>query len=296
MISRRILLSLIMIFFGIGFAGAATLNVGKGETYATIQSAVEASNTGDVISVGEGIYEENLIIKKNGISLIGKNREKTIIDGKKTGTVVKIDQAGNVRISGFTIQNSGGSGKEDAGVTIYSAKNNVVENSIFIDNIVGISIYSVSNNNLISGNDIKSSYNYGIFIYSSGDNEIHDNNIMSNKFGIYADSARMNKIYSNNFVDNTNQAFDNSGLNSWDDGISGNYWSDFKGSGAYTISGEGKAKDNYPSAGKIAIKAAIPDTPEQKTAQGETGKSTPGFPGIAVLAMLISIGILRNRK
>ncbi len=289
MIPRKILLSLLMILFSLGFANAATLNVGKGETYATIQSGIEAANTGDVISVSEGVYEENVILKKNGISIIGKNREKTVIDGKKTGTVVKIDQANNVKISGFTIRNSGGSGKEDAGVTIYSAKNNAVENNIFVDNIAGIAIYSVSSNNIISGNDITSSANYGIFIYSSGDNEIRNNNIKNNKFGIYADSARTNKIYSNNLIDNTNQAFDNSGLNSWDDGKSGNYWSDFKGSGAYTITGDGKARDNYPRSSAIVIKSGTVE-------RGDAGKSTPGFSGIGVLAMFIAMGILGNRK
>ncbi|VVB97457.1 Cell surface glycoprotein [uncultured archaeon] len=293
----KTLLIVIVILLSLGIANAATLNVGKGQTYTTIQSAIDASNTGDEISVGEGTYSENLIIKKNGISIIGKNKEKTVIDGKKIGSVIRIDQTNNVKISGFTIQNSGGSGKEDAGITIYSAKNNMVANTIFLDNIAGISIYSGSSDNIISGNDIRSSANNGIFIFSSSDNKIYNNNIQGNKFGIYADSARKNNIYSNNFMDNKNQAFDNSGLNSWDDGKSGNYWSDSKGSAVYTIPGEGKAKDNYPLSGAVTLKSeTIPAPAGQDSAQKDAAKPSPGFAGVVVLALFIMAGVLRNRK
>ncbi len=297
MSSKKTLLIVLVILLNLGIASATTLNVGKGQAYTTIQSAIDAANTGDIISVGEGTYSENLVIKKNGISIMGTNKEKTIIDGKKTGSVIRIDQASNVKISGITVQNSGGSGKEDAGITIYSAQNNMIMNTIFLNDNAGISIYSGSNNNIVSGNDIRSSGKNGIFIFSSGENSIYNNNIQGNQFGIYADSARKNRIYSNNFIDNKNQAYDNSGQNSWDDGKSGNYWSDFKGSGAYQVAGGAKAADNYPLQRAITIKTeAVPAPAEQKTTQGETGKSSPGFSGIAFLVLLFSIALFRNRK
>lgn len=282
----KIVLSICMIILNTGFASAATLNVGQGQTYTTIKSAIEAASTGDVISVDEGLYSENLVVKKNGISIIGKNKEKTIIDGKKTGSVIKIDAANNVKISGFTIQNSGGSGQDDAGISLYRANNNLVSNVIAVNNIMGISIYSGSNNNIISGSDIKSSSKYGIFIFSSNDNKIYNNNIQNNKVGVYTDSSRTNHIYSNNFIENNDQAFDNSGQNSWDDGKSGNYWSPDK-----AILGGKNAKDNYPLTSAVSIKEeATPVSSEQKT-QGETGKPSPGFGGIAVLISLIAIWI-----
>ncbi len=299
MVSRKILISICVILLNIGFVSAATLNVGQGQAYTTIQSAINAANPGDIISVGEGTYLENLVIKTNGISVIGQDKEKTIIDGKKTGSVIRIDQANNVKISGLTIQNSGGSGKEDAGVSIYSANNNMVVNSIFMNNVVGISIYLVSNTNIISGNDIRSSGKYGIFIYSSTDNKINNNNIQGNKIGIYSDSGRNNQIYSNNFIDNNDQAFDNSGLNSWDDGKSGNYWYR-KDGGSNVILGGKNAKDNYPLSTQVTIKyEEVPAPTEQQKAQATqagTGKSTPGFTGIIVFVSLITIAALMNRR
>lgn len=295
MVSKKILISICVILLNLGFASATTLNVGQGQTYTTLQSAVDAANTGDVISVNEGTYSENLVIKKNGISIIGKNKEKTIIDGKKTGSVIKIE-ANNVKVSGFTVQNSGGSGQSDGGVSLYSANNNMIVNLILMDNVMGITIYSGSNNNIVSGNEIKSSGKYGVFIFSSSDNKIYNNNIKGNKIGIYTDSARTNRIYSNNLIDNTDQAYDNSGLNSWDDGKSGNYWSPNKG-----ILGGAKAKDNYPLSGAVTIKPeSVPTPAEQKapeeTKQGETGKPSPGFTGIVVIVSLTVIGLLRRKR
>ncbi len=299
MVSKKILIGICAILLNIGFASAATLNVGQGQAYTTIQSAINAANQGDVIAVSEGTYLENIVIKTNGITVIGKDKEKTIVDGKKTGSVIKIDQANNVKISGLTIQNSGGSGKEDGGVSIYSANNNIVVNSIFTNNVVGISIYQVSNNNIISGNDIRSSGKYGIFIYTSTDNKIYNNNIQGNKIGIYSDSGRNNQIYSNNFIDNNDQAFDNSGLNSWDNGKSGNYWYR-KDGGSNVILGGKNAKDNYPLTGAVTAKyeegPATTEPQQSQATQAETGKSTPGFTGITVFVLLMAIVALMNKR
>jgi parallel beta-helix repeat protein len=273
-----------------GFAGAATLEVGPGQSYLTIQSAVDAASTGDVVSVNDGVYSENVVVRKSGISITGKNKEKAIIDGKKASSGIKIDQAGNIVISGLTIRNSGASGAFDAGVTIYSAKNNTVVNMILINNIVGISVYAESSNNVISGNDIRSNINHGIFIHSSGNNRIYNNNIRENKIGIYVDQSKNNMIYANNLIDNSDeQGYDN-GQNSWDDGRSGNYWNDHKTGGGYIISGAPKAKDNYPLSSPVAIRYESPP------AKQETGKSTPGFEGFAVVALFTAGALIRSGK
>ncbi len=293
---KKTLLCVVVILLSAGHAAAVTLSVGAGQTYTTIQSAVDAAGPGDVISVSEGTYAENVVIKKNDISIIGKNKEKTIIDSKKTGSGIRIDQANNVKISGFTIQNSGGSGKEDAGIAIYSAHDNMVANSIFTNNVAGISIYSGSYNNIIAGNDIKANGNNGIFVFSSSSNKIYNNNIQKNKFGIYADSARENSVYSNNFIENNNQAYDNSGMNSWDDGKSGNYWS------TYSIQGNKNSRDNYQLSKAVTIEEVAVLTPtspqvaQEPKLKGETEKSSPGFTVVLVLISLTIMGAIRTRK
>ncbi len=296
MFSRKVILIVCLLILNTGLASAETLNVGQGQAYTTIQSAIDAAKNGDTIMVSEGTYNENPRIKTNGISILGKNKEKTILEGGKASSGIRIDEANNVILSGFTIRNSGGGGKEDAGITIYKGNDNTVSNMNIFSNSVGVSIYQNSNNNVISGNDIESSYGNGITIYVSNDNKIFNNNIKNNKLGIYADSAKTNRIYSNNLIDNKIQAYDNNGLNSWDFEKTGNYWSDYKGSGEYVIALPGKnAKDNFPLKSAIAIRPeTVPTQPGQK--EGEGAKSTPGFTVFAFIISLITISIFRMKK
>ncbi|MDD3521285.1 MAG: hypothetical protein PHU65_08660, partial [Actinomycetota bacterium] len=78
----------------------ATLNVGPGETYAIIQSAINEADPDDTIMVAAGTYTENLTITKN-ITLIGAEASSTIIE-PASGRCIYISGA-NVDISGFTI-------------------------------------------------------------------------------------------------------------------------------------------------------------------------------------------------
>jgi len=296
MIANKMLFCIIALFLVAGTAGAATLNVGQGQTYSTIQSALDAAETGDVISVIEGTYYENVLIRKSGVVIMGKNKEKTIIDGQKTGSVIRIE-TNDVTISGFTIRNNGGSGKADGGVSLYNANNNLIANSIFENNTAGISIDSSSNNNVITGNIIRYNYREGIRLFSSLDNKIYNNQIQKNQIGIYADSSRSGQIYSNNFIDNLDHAYDNSGKNAWDDGKSGNYWSNYKGSAPFKIKGGANAVDNFLLSGALTIKDVAITIPTPVNAQGqntqeEAKKSTSGFDAVLFIA---TIGILGSR-
>jgi len=297
MVSRKIIIIVYLFILNAGIASAETLNVGQGQTYLTIQSAIDAAKNGDTILVGEGIYKENPRIKTSGISILGKNKEKTILEGGQSSSGIRIDETNNVVLSGFTVRNSGGGGQEDAGITIYNGNDNTVSNMNIFSNKVGVSIYQQSNNNVISGNDIESSSLNGIDIYISNDNKIFNNNIKNNKkIGINAYSAKTNLIYSNNLIDNKDQAYDNSGLNSWDFDKTGNYWSDNKGSGEYVIALGGKnAKDNFPLKSPISIR---PETVVTQPApkESETAKSTPGFTVFTSIISLIAIGIFRMKK
>lgn len=298
MILNRKTLGILAILICIGSAGASTLNVGQGQTYSTIQSAIDASKEGDIISVSEGTYYENVILTKGSIAIIGKNKEKTILDGKKTGSVIRIE-TDDVTISGFTIQNNGGSGKDDGGISLYNANNNMIANSIFTGNTAGISISTSSNNNVIAGNIIISNFREGIKMYSNLDNEIYNNQIEKNQIGIYADSARESRIYNNNLFENKDQAYDNSGLNTYDDEKSGNYWSNHKKTGPYNIPGGAKALDNYPLSNPVTIRDVEISLPAQKSPEDKTSvnakKSTLGFPGFEFLLSIIAIGFAGNR-
>lgn len=226
------------------------LNVGQEQTYKTIQSAIDAANELDIISVDEGTYFENIVLKKP-VLLVGKNKNNTIIDGKGRGSVININNVNSVIISGFTIQNSGGNETEDVGIKIYSANGIKIINNIIINNWIGISIIPKDNtiyqagevNNMVRYNDINFNHKYGIFIKWSANNEIYNNSIKNNEFGIFLKNAgHNNEILWNSLINNNEQAYDDGYRNIW----RYNYWSDLNNSDNVYIIPGGHDKYNYP--------------------------------------------------
>ncbi|MCJ7422691.1 ABC transporter substrate-binding protein [Candidatus Bathyarchaeota archaeon] len=174
--------------------------------FSKIQDAINAANPGDTIHVKTGVYYENILLTKT-LSLIGEDREDTIIDAEHIGTVVLISGADYVTISGFTIRNSG----VEYYAGIYLSQLNycsIIRNDI-TDNLVGVLLYG-SSNNKIAENNLRANSGNGISLTSSSNNTIIHNNIINNTNQVY--------IY---------QSIDNK----WDDSYpsGGNYWSNYSG-------------------------------------------------------------------
>jgi parallel beta-helix repeat protein len=92
------------------FAHAATLEVGSGKPYSTIQSAITAANTGDTVLVYPGTYTEPEQIDFNGKAITVKSANGpgvTTINGSASGTVVTFNNGEGVGsiLDGFTITN-----------------------------------------------------------------------------------------------------------------------------------------------------------------------------------------------
>ena len=66
--TARLLYALLALPFA---AGAETIQVGPGESFLTIQSAINAAAPGDVIEVAAGLYNENVVIDKSPLTLRG---------------------------------------------------------------------------------------------------------------------------------------------------------------------------------------------------------------------------------
>ena len=156
-------------------ANAESRTIVVPDDYTSIQEAIDNANEGDMVFVKAGIYYENLNIKKSLI-LLGENRDTTIIDGRKTGTVFNVTQ-NSVKISGFTIQNSSYSLESelapppiDAGIILFSNVQscNITGNCI-INNKNGILFFWASFNN-VAGNKIISNQNGVSALYSNDNN------------------------------------------------------------------------------------------------------------------------------
>jgi len=154
--------------------------------YTKIQDAINDAVAGDTISVYDDSspYYENIIIEKS-ITLIGENRETTVILGDESadGVIVNIS-ADDVSISGFTIQPSLG---QPAGIIV--SKNythpdywniEIIQNVTIFNNIITKTGYPGIfgmrlNHGIIYGNYIENIHGGGIILYISSDNTITNN-------------------------------------------------------------------------------------------------------------------------
>jgi len=242
-------LSVFTVFLPVEICNASgdTLHVGSGQTYPSIQAAINDANESDTIYVHSGTYNENVVINKT-ITLTGEGSGSTSIQGGGDHSITVT--ASNVMISGFTIKSDGGS---FACVFLSSVTNCEISNNIIKNG--GNGVYLVgSNGNTIGDNTVEDN-NIGMYLSNSDSNTIHNNNIQSNNAnGIYLTSfSSGNTIYLNVFSDNTNANAGDYGSNSWSYNSQGNYWDDYNdydsnadgiGDSPYVI--DGNSQDDYP--------------------------------------------------
>ncbi|MCJ2564191.1 MAG: right-handed parallel beta-helix repeat-containing protein [Candidatus Thermoplasmatota archaeon] len=180
---------------------AVTRYVGGGGpgNYSTIQLAVNAANPGDTIHVYGGTYVENVVVSK-ALSLVGEDKQTTIIDGGFSDSVVTVT-SNWVNISGFTVMNSGPL-VGNAGVSLDSVHYCTVTDIIATDNDEGIFLYS-SGENTISLVEARSNFVAGVLLIFSSTNIIETNDLHSNfNDGIVLDRSSSNTVRWNNIWDN----------------------------------------------------------------------------------------------
>ena len=251
----------------------SVINLNSNKYFWKIQDAIDAPETldGHTISVGSGIFYENVVIHKN-ISLVGQGREMTVIDGMGSAeSAVHIENTDFVSLTGFTIRNGTYGVSVDASsntlimadsifnntlaaIYLKSSDSVRVTNNGIHDNSWGIHMTDSSNDAVISCNNIYYNEDSGIQLENSSNNLITINDIISNNMGLTIDAGgNENLIYHNNFIDNIQSAFD-AGSNIWYHDMlqEGNYWSDFDepSEGAWDNDGDGRVDSSYNIAGK----------------------------------------------
>ena len=115
------------------------------------------------------------------------------------------------------------------GIYFYKCKNGEIYYNTLANNSYGIRVWwhaATITSHQIHNN--KAIYNdWGIELTKSLDNTFTGNWIQQNTHGVYLAESASNTFYHNNFVQNTVQAYEG-GLNTWDNGAEGNYWSDYE--------------------------------------------------------------------
>lgn len=161
--------------------------------YGTIQAAINNADSGDTIFVHSGTYLENIVVSKP-VSLIGEDRNSTIVNGGFSRNVINVT-ANNVVIEGFTIKYSG-TNAQDSGIFVENRNHVVVRGNMLTGNNNGISL-SICTDNTISNNMILSNDNYGVYLYSSANNIVSNNDISGNDNGVSLFYSAGNTVFAN---------------------------------------------------------------------------------------------------
>lgn len=161
----------------------------------SIQGAIYAARSGDLVLVKNGTYFEHLKIDKP-ITLEGEGRP--VLDATASGSAVTMTSDGVV-LRGFKIVNSGGFLLEDphaAGIRVLSSNNTIADNLV-VNNFVGIRVEKGCNNS-IYGNVISGNLEWGIILEHVSGNSIFDNLLRDNYRGDARDDGQ-NRWVGNSF-------------------------------------------------------------------------------------------------
>ena len=154
------------------------------------------------------------------------------------------------------IENCSISNNSGTGIWLSYSSNNIINCTVIDNSQYGVNLYG-SYDIFITECKISKNNDYGINIWGSSF-QITDCTISFNGGLIYISQSKNNYIHHNNFIQNAAPAFSIS-INHWDDGMQGNFWSDYTGLDEnkdgigdvpHYIS-DGGNRDNYPLMGQI---------------------------------------------
>jgi parallel beta-helix repeat protein len=170
--------------------------------YTKIQDAINDSNYGDTVFVYSGVYYEQVFIETSGISLVGEDKNTTIIDGNNLTKYVVEILGYEITVKNFTIRNC----KDEAfyaGVYLeWSPECIITENNI-TKNKVGIYFSSNVGDTILSNNIIRNNQEGIYFPDSNKNNIISNNTICFNGDGIISNyRCDNNTISGNNLYEN----------------------------------------------------------------------------------------------
>jgi parallel beta-helix repeat protein len=168
-----------------------------------INDALAVIAPNGTIFIHEGVYLNTSILLDKSLNFIGENKDTTILDGGgfNTSVIVQTNGLSLITISNLTFRNA------MAGIQAQDGANTTVSHCTFTlctDSGILMSEYQ----NLLGT----------------------DCTFLDNNRGIQLTNCSYNQFYHNNFINNTIQVstYFNTSSNTWDNGITGNYWDDYR--------------------------------------------------------------------
>ncbi len=180
---------------------------------------------------------------------------------------MNVEYSSNITISGNNITDN------NVGVWLVESSHNILlRNQIEACKDNGIWL-AESSNNTIYCNNIRASNTSGILLEAWSEyNVVFENNITDNNIGVWIAFSSNNQFYHNNLTVNTKQVdiHVSGDANFWDNGVEGNYWSEFEERypNASEVDGSGiwdtpyvideNNQDNYPLIPEFSPKLLLP--------------------------------------
>jgi parallel beta-helix repeat protein len=260
----------------------------------------------------------NNLVESNGYGIAGNYCSNATISNNQIkqngGGAIKWDSSVNIT-GNFIYANNG------SGIGIASAPAYITGNNITLNKGVGVSFGGNSgciSNNYIAKNQI-GVFGQNVKYYSIISNDFTENIGEAIKFDAAAikgdgtpnfeQACTNNSIYYNNFIRNNKNANQTSiggivsgirpgpsliflpGLaNFWDDGVRGNYWSDYNGTGAEPYYINENNQDNHPLPSPLPFSPL--KTPSTEPIQNKTIEQTNpsiGLIAVAVVAFVVIV-------
>lgn len=196
---------------GLSVIGLYTVhNLDSGLNYTTIQAAIDAPETlnGHTIKVDSWTYCEHLTVNKP-VTLVGEDRDSTVVDGNGTGTVIRITTS-DVAIINLTIGNAGrnwgpppGTGYPDSCIFGSRVTRIEIQNDVICGAAASVVFIDESSFANVSDNIIFNSTYIGVLIYASYNSTVCHNSVYDyGSEGIHLDGGSYYCTILNNTVEN----------------------------------------------------------------------------------------------
>jgi len=210
------------------------------------------------ITYSTGVNITDNLCKENfwgDINISDSNEIRVVNNVLENEVIVQYDMY-ITNVTDCLISNNLCTGVAANSLSISGSRNIIIDNNTLFRTHSCITLSDTSDC-VISNNIIYKSSNYGILCY--GDSlftniSITNNLLQENEMGVILGTRSRNSTISyNTFIDNhpegdSKQAKDSGSNNTWYDiyALKGNFWSDWDGSGPYSIDGDANSFDLYP--------------------------------------------------
>jgi parallel beta-helix repeat protein len=180
-----------------GNRAAATFHVSPGQS---IQSAIDRCTAGDRVEVEPGVYHQTIVIDKDGVTLVGLNRdgERAVLDGGGALADAVQSSADDLLVEGFVIRNFKGNG------VLASKAQRVVFRNLIVDNAGLYGVYPVECAGvLVEGCVVSGISDAAIYVGSSRDIVVRNNEVFNNVAGIEIENCTAALVTNNSAHHNT---------------------------------------------------------------------------------------------